>query len=487
MTTTTAIAPYVMGDNIDFSTNHSTLSHVEIRHQAKGTSETDAIESLDLTAQWQRSLLGEMKDESNANSFTIYTDNQTSNSAWEEIQPQHSFYDNPYRVSLFSPQNGEDSQRLWSQTKSIGAYGLGVAGVLALMPESITQWEKNGDPLLEKWWDNVNQGPVWDRDVWYINYLGHPYFGGVYYQSARKSGYRQWDSFVYSAMMSTFYWEYGVEAFAEIPSIQDLFVTPILGWVYGEWAYNKEQEIRISGGTVWGSSALGSTTLFFLDPVDGLGNGVNHVFGRQLVTAGTGFMGIQDVGMPDGTSERQFKFQVQYALDTTPGSSRTRNNYYAQRNDDPITYGIVGISAGASYVSPSEAWQLEPGVGASFSLGLHFTPAFSGHLTYTRAYLTDTVNQAPTAYENYSVNTQYYFNSASNFRPFVTAGVGEGMKNMDRKQKKFQLNAGVGVHYQINNNWAVQTDWRYATGPRSNVNDQLTTGKLIYRFGQGEG
>ncbi|WP_422121346.1 DUF3943 domain-containing protein [Photobacterium damselae] len=26
--------------------------------------------------------------------------------------------------------------------------------------------------------------------------------------------------------MSTVYWEYGVEAFAEVPSIQDLVVTP---------------------------------------------------------------------------------------------------------------------------------------------------------------------------------------------------------------------------------------------------------------------
>ncbi|MGR5285100.1 DUF3943 domain-containing protein [Vibrio maritimus] len=420
-------------------------------------------------------------------SFSIYADSEMSNSAWEESQPQYYFYENPYRVSLFSPQNGEDSQRLWSQTKSIGAYGLGVAGVLALMPESITQWEKNGDPLLDKWWDNVSQGPVWDRDVWYINYLGHPYFGGVYYQSARKSGYRQWDSFVYSAMMSTFYWEYGVEAFAEIPSIQDLFVTPILGWVYGEWAYNKEQEIRFNGSKVWGSSALGTTTLFFLDPVDSLGNGVNQLFGRQLVTAGTGFIGIQDIGMPDGTSERQFKFQVQYMLDTTPGSSRARNNFYAQRNDDPITYGIVGISAGASYVTPSDFWQLESGIGASFSLGLHFTPAVSAHLTYTKAYLTDHEQQTSIAYENYSVNALYYFNSDSRFRPFLTAGFGEAMKNMDRKQKKFQLNGGAGLHYQINSNWAVQTDWRYSAVPRSNVNDILTTGKIIYRFGQGEG
>ena len=112
---------------------------------------------------------------------------------------------------------------------------MGVAGVLALMPESITNWEKDDVQLMNKWWDNVQSGPVWDRDDHVINYIGHPYFGGVYYQAARKSGYRQWDAFMYSTLMSTFYWEYGIEAFAEVPSIQDLVVTPTLGWVYGEW------------------------------------------------------------------------------------------------------------------------------------------------------------------------------------------------------------------------------------------------------------
>ncbi|PKH06005.1 DUF3943 domain-containing protein [Moritella sp. Urea-trap-13] len=418
--------------------------------------------------------------------LTIYADEKATNSAWEEEPRMKSTYDNPYRVSLFSPKNGEDSQRLWSQTKSIGAYGLGVAGTLALLPESVTHWKSNGEPLHEKWWDNVRQGPVWDRDLAAINYIGHPYFGGVYYQSARKSGYRQWDAFMYSTLMSTFYWEYGVEAFAETPSIQDLFVTPILGWVYGEWAYNKEQEIRLSGGTVWGSSALGNTTLFFLDPVDGLGNGVNHLAGAQIFTAGTGFIGVDDVALANGVSERHYKFQVQYAIGATSSSLQKKTNYYSHTNNDPVTYSIVGISAGMSYVAPSEYWQLESGMGASFSLGLHFSPAFSGHLTYTRAELTDTQSRVSTTYENYSVNALYYFNSDTPLRPFVTAGIGESMKDMDRKKKEFQVNSGLGLHYQINSNWALQGDWRYAIGTSSSTNDHVTTTKLVYRFGQGE-
>jgi len=178
-----------------------------------------------------------------------------------------------YDVTLFSPCEGEDSKRLWRQTKIMFVGGFGVVAVIALLPEDVSGWEKGtweqGD-LINQWYENVKAGPVWDEDVWYINLIGHPYFGGVYYQAARKSGYNQWNSFTYSALMSTFYWEYGLEAFAEVPSIQDLFVTPIGGWIYGEWAYHKEKEIRRNGNLAMGSEFWGSIALFMLDPVGSL-------------------------------------------------------------------------------------------------------------------------------------------------------------------------------------------------------------------------
>lgn len=175
-----------------------------------------------------------------------------------------------YEVTLFSPCTGEDSERLWRQTKIMMVAGVGVAAFIAILPEDISGWEKGtwerGD-LIDQWYENVKAGPVWDEDVWYINLIGHPYFGGVYYIGARKSGYNQWNSFVYTTLMSTFYWEYGLEAFAEVPSIQDLFVTPIGGWLYGEWAYHKEKEIRRNGNLAMGSEFWGSISLFLLDPV----------------------------------------------------------------------------------------------------------------------------------------------------------------------------------------------------------------------------
>lgn len=189
--------------------------------------------------------------------------------------------------SLFVTE-GADSKRLWSQTRLVFVSGLVAAGILYTMPSDITDWDKDvdGSELASRWWDNVSRKPVWDKDDWVINYVGHAYFGGVYYQVARKSGYNQWDSFVYTALMSTFFWEYGIEAFAERPSIQDLIYTPISGWLCGEWAYRAEQRIFANNSQLLGSTLLGRFSLFFLDPVDHIGDWVNRLSGRDLVITG---------------------------------------------------------------------------------------------------------------------------------------------------------------------------------------------------------
>jgi hypothetical protein len=189
--------------------------------------------------------------------------------------------------SLFVTE-GADSKRLWSQTRLVFVSGLVAAGIIYTMPSDVTGWDKDIETseLADKWWDNVSRRPEWDKDDWVINYVGHAYFGGVYYQVARKSGYNQWDSFVYTTLMSTFFWEYGLEAFAERPSIQDLIYTPISGWLCGEWAYHAEQRIMNNGSQVMGSELLGRISLFFLDPVDHIGDWVNRLSGRNLVITG---------------------------------------------------------------------------------------------------------------------------------------------------------------------------------------------------------
>ena len=164
----------------------------------------------------------------------------------------------------------QDWDYLLEQSYTILGLSVAMVGMMTLLPESVTNWDeddRNLSNLGSKWWDNVSQGPVWDNDAHYLNYIMHPYFGGVYYTSARHSGFDEWESFLYSATVSTFFYEYGVEAFAEVPSIQDIIVTPLFGAAVGELMFQTESDITANGGEVLGSDTLGEVSLFFLNPV----------------------------------------------------------------------------------------------------------------------------------------------------------------------------------------------------------------------------
>jgi len=417
-----------------------------------------------------------------------------TNSAWETKEIDQGFYDSPYGVSLFDPQNGEDSARLLAQTYTVFGAGFAVIGVLGVMPASVTNWEKTDASLGDKWLTNVRNDPVWDRDQWYINFIGHGYFGGVYYQAARKSGYRQWDSFLYSFLMSTFYWEYGIEAFAERPSIQDIVITPVIGWAYGEWAYNTEQEIWHNGGTLLGSKFLGGTSLLLLDPIDSLGRNINTLFGHDIIKAGTGNITFQQEKVGYGEQvENQIGFQLRFAYGSDDGpalpgisKNRTIDNADVASNLDPVDTGIIGVSVGSVYVSPDNSWGLTDGYGYQWSLGLYFTKNVSTRLNYSSAKLKDKITDQTVKYENYGLDAQYYFNSDANLRPFITTGFGETMYDQSRETKSFQINAGLGLHYKIDNKWALQADWRHVyTTVRETHEDHIST-TLIYRFGKGE-
>jgi hypothetical protein len=117
----------------------------------------------------------------------------------------------------------------------IGYQILGAA-ILYALPESASRWSDSHKEIdAGKWWENV-QSPTWDSDRWAVNYIGHPYFGAAYYIRARERGFNPFESFLYSTVASTIY-EFGVEAFFEPPSYQDLIVTPIGGSLLGGFVF----------------------------------------------------------------------------------------------------------------------------------------------------------------------------------------------------------------------------------------------------------
>jgi len=137
-----------------------------------------------------------------------------------------------------------DRAGLWRDTRYFLGYQVVAIGILYLMPESVSGWsaeQKKGYDM-SIWWDNTSH-PQPDTDDDYINYILHPYWGAAYFVRARERGYDGWESFGYSALLSSLY-EFGVEALFENPSTQDLWVTPAVGSILGQYFWHLRGNIR---------------------------------------------------------------------------------------------------------------------------------------------------------------------------------------------------------------------------------------------------
>lgn len=182
------------------------------------------------------------------------------------------------KISNAYPPPYKDWRRLgYTSSMYVGA-SIIAFGVLWVMPERATNWDKEEmreKGIFWKWKQNIKAGPVLDKDDWVLNWITHPYCGGLYYMTARSNGFTVIESFGYSAIMSTFFWEYGIESFAEIPSVQDLIITPVVGSVVGEGFFYAKKSIVKHDKRILKSRALGITALFFMDPfntiLDGFG------------------------------------------------------------------------------------------------------------------------------------------------------------------------------------------------------------------------
>ena len=201
-----------------------------------------------------------------------------------DIPDVKSIYCHPYSMTLNSP----DWKRMWTNTAVLAGAYVGTLLVLECLPADATAWNRaeiRDVPLFKRWRNHVlRQGPEWDHDNPIFNYVLHPYAGAAYFMSARSCGFNFWRSLLYSACVSTIGWEFGIEAFMERPSIQDIFITPLVGSAIGECFYRAKRHIVEDDYHLLGSKVLGNIAVFFLDPVN---EAIDLFRGRNTHCAGT--------------------------------------------------------------------------------------------------------------------------------------------------------------------------------------------------------
>lgn len=174
-----------------------------------------------------------------------------------------------------------------TDTRNLSLVMLATMGVLWMMPESTTGWNheeiRNSNGIFGLYKENIRAGPVMDKDDGKFNYIGHPIAGAAYYMMARHSGLSAMQSFGYSVAMSTFFWEYGFEAIAEIPSIQDLIITPVVGSLLGHLLYNVEKKLDAQNGEIFRSKKIGNFVKVIINPMGTLSDGINKMLSYRFI------------------------------------------------------------------------------------------------------------------------------------------------------------------------------------------------------------
>jgi len=137
--------------------------------------------------------------------------------------------------------------------KSLGVaqiYNLTMGSLLLAMPVEISKWDADTKfqwtRIKNQYISSFTQPPVFDNDLFAINYIGHPYQGAFYYNSLRSKGATIAQSALFN-FSQILLWEYVWEGGMEQPSIQDLITTPILGSVLGELAHRATIGLKKKG------------------------------------------------------------------------------------------------------------------------------------------------------------------------------------------------------------------------------------------------
>lgn len=226
-----------------------------------------------------------------------------SASTWIEIGP--SLSESPEKNSQeihkpfpwrTTPPDKPDWKGAARDTVYFMVYQTIVIAALYAAPESISGWSDEDKENYDSgaWEDNASN-PHRDRDTFFINYILHPYWGATYYIRGRERGFTRSQSFLFSATLSALY-EFGFEAMFEQPSYQDLWVTPVLGSLVGEyWFGPVRNRIKAKPGALtWQDK----TILFLTDPLGVLSTGTDRLLGLDTKLQVQAFRAANTVPLP---------------------------------------------------------------------------------------------------------------------------------------------------------------------------------------------
>ncbi len=209
---------------------------------------------------------------------------------------------NDSKLPTIAPMMDSKYEKIYTDSAYLQFFGAASIGIIAMLPEGISKWSEEDkkvasiDSLLKKHSDHINEGPIWDEDEWAVNYIGHPVSGSFYYVWGRQVGLNWGESTVLSALMSTFFWEYGWESFAETASIQDIVSTPLLGAIMGEGANYLYDKVMQNDGMVYDSVILGSVARALLNPIGELNSHFDNLFDTLHIQTSVDYSFNQNIG-----------------------------------------------------------------------------------------------------------------------------------------------------------------------------------------------
>ncbi len=232
-----------------------------------------------------------------------------------------------YFMNDNAPQRLEEKyEKIVTELAYMQVFAVATIGIITLLPEGVSQWTAedkafvDAQDLLAKHADNIAKGPVLDNDTWAVNYIGHPVAGSYFYVWGRQSGLSWQESAILTTLMSTFYWEYGWEAFAESPSIQDLIITPLLGSLLGEGSNELYNKLMENDGLIYDSKFLGDIGRMVLNPIGEMNTYLEHTFDEANIEISVDYSYAQNTNnyqlrnMAENNGQIQSYFKLNFKL-----------------------------------------------------------------------------------------------------------------------------------------------------------------------------